>query len=131
MSSFSAIIAAILPFLLWPVEMVLPYPAMIEESAKFLLLYSLARQQSPLDSRYNFLIVGFFFALTESVLFLYNIHAAGGRDMLILRLILTIPLHVVTSYVSISFVRKTRFLGLLCAIAIHAVYNHYIPLLVR
>ncbi len=126
MSVISILIAAILPFIVWPLEAVLPYPAMIEEVFKAGAVYITGKDLASFDPRLTALGIGFFFAMSESVLYLYNIASVGGPNTFLLRLALTIPLHAITTYVS----SRTLFQGpakaisgILGAILIHYAYN--------
>src|SRR3989344_9222617 len=113
--------AAMTPFLLWPVELLLPFPYIIEEIAKAILISSILLLTRSTQIRMA-IIIGVLFAISESVLYLFNIYLVGDIKTLLLRLLLTIPLHVITTLVILIFAMATRkllFLGLIIAMAIH------------
>lgn len=123
------LIAAILPFILWPLEHILPYPAFIEEIAKVVIVFY-SKKHSP---EYNPLItglsVGVLFALSEAVLYLFNFALVGNLTELLVRLALTIPLHTTSALIiaySFKKGRKGLLLGTILAMALHQIYNIYI-----
>ena len=126
MSVISILIAAILPFIVWPLEAVLPYPAMIEEVFKAGTVFVTGKDLAHFSPRRTALGIGFFFAMSESVLYLYNIASVGGPNTFLIRLALTIPLHAITTYISARTIfqgRAKAISGVLGAILIHYAYN--------
>ncbi len=121
--------AAILPFVVWPIEYLFPYPFVIEEVAKALLIYPLLVLVSLTDKIKLVVIVGILFALSESVLFIFNILLVGDASTIFLRLLLTIPLHVFTALIILLFANFDRALiivGVICSACLHFIYNHLI-----
>jgi RsiW-degrading membrane proteinase PrsW (M82 family) len=126
MSVLTPFIALILPFIVWPLELFLPYPAVVEELAKAACIFFLNRKMTPFNPLLTGVSVGLMFALSESVLYLFNIAAIGSIATLLVRLVLTIPMHAATSYVIALTVFKGRWravYGILGAIILHACYN--------
>ncbi len=126
MSVISILIAAILPFIVWPLEAVLPYPAMVEEVFKAGTVYFTGKDLKDYNPRMTALGIGLVFAMSESVLYLYNIASVGGPNTFLVRLALTIPLHTITTYISARtlFHGRTKAVsGVLGAILIHYAYN--------
>lgn len=126
MYSLTPLIAAVLPFIVWPIELVLPYPAVVEELAKAATVFFLNRHVEKFHPYTIGIVVGCMFALSESVLYLFNITAVGTLSTFLVRLALTIPLHIVTAtIISQNVLKGTQraLFGILCAIAIHAFYN--------
>jgi len=129
-SSFSALLtplyAAILPFTLWPIEYFFPYPHVVEELAKALLVTGLNKHKAA------YLIAvcsGLVFAISESVLYMMNIVATQHISTLGVRLLLTIPLHAGTTLIMLAFYRfEKNYLtaGVVIAIAIHYLFNLYV-----
>lgn len=126
MHALTPIIAAALPFVVWPIELFLPYPAVVEELAKTATVFLLNRQIKNFNPYLVGISVGGMFAISESVLYLFNISAVGNIATLFMRLMLTIPLHILTSVmISTNVLKGTRRagFGIVCAIAIHSLYN--------
>ena len=109
------VISAILPFVIWPIERLLPYPHLVEEISKAVFLL-FARKKVTISTA---VYCGLAFALGESVMYLMN-----GQDIFLTRLVLTIPLHVLT-FVILRF----SLWGLQLAIAIHWTFNYLVALL--
>lgn len=88
--------AAIAPLILWPIEIVFPYPHIVEELAKAILVFFVLKTART-SSQINLAVAsGFLFAISESVLYLFNLLAVGSTGTLLARLATTIPLHVTT-----------------------------------
>jgi hypothetical protein len=126
------LISLFLPYIIWPIEQFLPYPHIVEELAKGLLVYFLVNEKL---SRSAILVVslfmGLFFALTESVFYIANIWLVGNVNTFIIRLLLTIPLHSLTTLaiaLPSSFNKKLIIIGVAMAILIHFFYNRFIAI---
>lgn len=132
MSLDVTLFAIIAPFVVWPIELLLPYPYIVEEVMKWIIV-RYAHTRTELSSSLAIaLIVGFLFAMSEMALFMYNIVQTGTLSTLFLRLALTIPLHVGTSFVLAYTARRNAFiiaLGLATAMLFHYMYNLYVPTL--
>ncbi len=127
------LVAAIAPFLIWPIEIFFPYPHVIEEMTKALLIFFLLKSTDNRQKIYGAILVGFLFAFSENVLYMLNIFSAGNPQELILRFVLTMPMHIVTSVVilSLSLIDKRLiFLGIILAGFIHYFFNIYVSSLV-
>lgn len=118
--------ASVAPFLVWPLELIFPYPYLVEELVKgFLVLYILKSEDQAGRIKLT-ILSGLFFAFSESVMYLSNIFMVGTFWTFAERLLLTIPLHVGTTLVILfSGMRKKIFfpLGLIVAILIHYFFN--------
>lgn len=113
-SNLLPLFAVAAPFLAWPVELLLPYPYLVEELLKAALVYW-GRPRL-----HTALLSGTLFAFSEAVFYLFNSPLAFSR------LAFTIPLHAGT-FALLAFSRRRLFpLGLLTAILIHWVYNYYL-----
>lgn len=118
--------ASIAPFLIWPIELIFPYPYIIEELFKGLLVVFILRSSDNKERIRLAILVGLFFAFSESVLYMSNILLVGTVWTFIQRLLLTVPLHVITTLlILLSGMRKKRFLGLgiLGAMLLHYLFN--------
>lgn len=119
--------AAILPFFLWPIEMLLPYPFIVEELAKALLVYWILVSVSGKSTQIKIaILVGVLFSFSESILYLVNILQVGNGWTIVQRLLLTTPLHVITILIMLFFGmwKKTYLiLGVLLAMLLHYWFN--------
>jgi len=97
---------AVLPFGLWFIEQVLPFPAVVEELAKALVVYRVAGWKPAFG-------LGLVFGFSETVLFTLNTFDLWQR------LLLTVPMHGLTAAVMVRFGKP----GLVLAILIHYLFN--------
>jgi RsiW-degrading membrane proteinase PrsW (M82 family) len=118
------------PYLLWPVELFLPYPYIVEEIAKAILVLILLRIEDDRKTQiYVALGIGACFAFTESVFYIFNISLVGSIYTYFLRLLLTIPLHSITTLIIFLVTTmnqdKKRYLvtGVFIAGVIHFLFN--------
>ena len=121
------LLGAILPFILWPIELVLPYPYLVEEIAKVIIVYLILNSTLKLKEKFQITFLsGLLFSISESVMYLFNISQVGSTETLFLRLALTIPLHVATMIIILIFGlkrKKMSILGILLTIPIHYFFN--------
>lgn len=83
------------PLLLWPVEAILPFPFLIEEGVKF--YWALNLRRVPVKAAYvTAAVTGGLFALSETFLYLLNASLLGSGGFLWWRLMLTLPMHLLT-----------------------------------
>jgi len=121
--------ALIAPFVIWPIELILPYPHVIEELAKTFLILTLLDLKKTSEKIKLAILIGILFAFSESVLFLFNIQLVGSLKTFLLRLLVTIPLHATTSLVILLPALKDKKLiifGFFLAVIIHYFFNLYI-----
>lgn len=134
-SSLVPLFAVVAPLVLWPVEILLPFPAIVEELAKFAILFSGSTQLLNTTGRLRQgILVGSLFAFSETILYFFNYLLLGTPRLLFYRLMITLLLHVSTSSIISLSLTKSRFIvaliGLPTAIFIHYLYNAYlVPLL--
>ena len=112
-NSLIPLFAIIAPFLVWPIELILPYPHVVEEIAKGILVYH--GHFRPKQA----LLVGAIFAFSEAVFYSLNSPFAFSR------LMYTLPLHAGTSLVMALTGRKLWPLGLAAAVLLHWLYNKF------
>lgn len=110
------------PLFLWPVEYFFPFPFIAEEIVKGGLIYFN-------DRLANSILVGFFFALSETGLYSFNLSSTDtfARDFFI-RLAVTSALHISTVIVMSLLSSKSKYLllpGILISILIHYFYNKF------
>lgn len=125
------IAALILPFVIWPIEIFLPYPYLIEEIAKGILIFSVLKEiKNPVEGVRISLILGMLFALSESVLYIFNIQLVGDLSTFLLRLAVTIPFHAFTSVVIFIFAYSKKItlalFGITIAVVLHFLFNSLI-----
>jgi hypothetical protein len=120
--------ALIAPFLVWPLELALPYPHVVEEIVKGIFVYFILTSGNKAKIKLA-ITVGFIFAFSESVMYMSNIFLAGTLWTLIERLLLTIPLHATTMLIILfSGMRKKAFLplGITAAMLLHYYFNLFV-----
>jgi RsiW-degrading membrane proteinase PrsW (M82 family) len=119
--------ALILPFMLWPIEYVFPYPFLVEELVKYLMvLYILNTVEDNMLKVKVAAASGVFFALSETVIYIFNIQLVGSVETIIIRLVLTIPLHVLTYLlILIPGIKDKRLaiVGVVAAMLLHYLFN--------
>ncbi|MDO8452597.1 MAG: PrsW family glutamic-type intramembrane protease [bacterium] len=129
MPALIPLFAAILPFILWPVEILFPYPHIIEELGKALLIFFLLKSGSLRQKILGAALIGFLFAFSENVLYMLNIFSGANTQDLLLRFVITMPMHIATSVVimAISLIDKRLiFIGVILAGLIHYFFNSYV-----
>lgn len=119
------------PLLLLPVEKILPYPHFIEEVIKLVIVGVIIKTEKQTKRNLWFWIfmVGFLFAISESILYLVNIFALGDLMAFPKRLVLTGGLHIGTVMLMYLLGRKKYaglFVGFIIAIAIHYFFNIWV-----
>ncbi|OGM14286.1 hypothetical protein A3A76_00205 [Candidatus Woesebacteria bacterium RIFCSPLOWO2_01_FULL_39_23] len=116
-----------LPFVLWPVEKLLPFPFLVEELVKVIYILLIIKEEEATKERLiSATVVGVLFALSESFFFLLNIQAVGTPSTLVTRLVLTLPLHVVTTVLIMLptlLNKKLIILGFILAATLHFLFN--------
>lgn len=121
--------AAILPFVLWPIEFIFPYPYIIEELAKVVLVFFIFKTPGKSSQISLIISAGLLFAFSESVLYLSNIMLVGTVWTFVWRLLLTSFLHVLTMLIIfVSGIKKRKFLlfGVIIAMILHYYFNVFI-----
>jgi hypothetical protein len=116
----------IVPFVLWPIERFLPYPHIIEEIAKLLLVWNVANYENSKIGVIMTITMGILFTLSETAIHSYNLFFSGGFIQFANRVVLTGLLHSLTFvllFVTIKINKKLAPLGLLIAVVIHYAYN--------
>jgi len=117
------IFAFITPAVLWPIEIFFPYPHIIEELAKALLIFFLLKSNSTFQKICGTVLIGFLFGLSENFLYLLNTTTTQTH---LLRFIFTMPLHIITSVVILLptlIDKRLIFLGVILAGLIHYFFN--------
>lgn len=118
MNLLAPLLALAAPFLLWPVELYLPYPYVLEELVKAGLVWLVIRDKHHQPQLLIAIAIGAAFAFSESVLYIFNFNPW--------RVVLAPLLHITTTliiYFSYRINRKLLFLGVLLAGLVHFLYN--------
>ena len=118
-----SLICLFAPLPLWLVEVILPFPYIIEELFKFIIVKKINS-----TSFWAPLLLGLLFSISESVLYLTNFFQLGDFSLLPLRILLTTTLHCGLFLLQYSF-RSHRYfswLSLFLAILIHLLYNYLV-----
>lgn len=121
--------ALIAPFVVWPIELILPYPHIIEELAKAVLVFTLLDLPDRLEKIKLAILIGVLFAFSESVLYLFNIQLVGNIQTYFVRLLVTVPLHVITTLIILLPSLKNKKLiivGVILASLVHYLFNLHI-----
>lgn len=124
-----SLFASIAPFLIWPIELIFPYPYIVEELAKGIFVFFILKSSGNKTRIRLAILAGLFFAFSESVLYMSNILLVGTVWTFIERLLLTIPLHIITTLLILfSSMRKKGFLGLgiVAAMLLHYLFNLFV-----
>lgn len=115
------------PIVLLPIVRVAGHSIIFEEISKAMIILLLSRVGM---SRQNYIapsiLVGISFGISESVLYLNNAFAIGVFDELWYRVLLTTPLHGLTTLIFAWMVTKNRYFllpAILFIIALHVIFN--------
>lgn len=122
----SPLMALMAPFLVALIEWFLPYPHLVEELVKAGLVFSILSIKPNSQQLKLAVLMGFLFAVSETVLYSLNFFLLDSFFPLVLRLGLTTGLHVATMLCLLlpTFInRRLIYLGLLLAIILHYGYN--------
>lgn len=118
--------ALIAPFILWPIELIFPFPHIVEEVTKGIFVWFLLALPHKKTQIVLGILIGSIFALSESCLYIFNILLVGTLQTFFIRLAFTALLHSGTLMIMLIATRinkKLAPLGLLLAILIHYLYN--------
>lgn len=128
----AALYSAIAPLVLLLVSSVWVYPAALEEVVKWgILRLNQSSDHSPKDQQgselWNGLVVGLVFGISETILYSFNAWSGGQWGVMITRLALTVPMHIVTaSILAWGIKNKLVWAALPCAMIVHTVFNYYV-----
>jgi len=123
------LMALIAPFLVWPIEYFLPYPYLIEEIVKAILVFNIIFFVNKKNQLVIAATVGVLFSLSESVLYSFNFFPLNSIMPFFYRIFATTLLHSGTILIMLLFFSKSKKLfpiGLTVAILIHYLYNKII-----
>ena len=125
------LIALIGPIVLIPIEKVLPYPYILEEIVKVIMVFLILSTTGKIFQIKLATFAGFFFALSENIFYLSSPNLYTSPDIFLKRFFLVSLLHIITILAILIPSQKYRFLILpatLIAMFIHYFYNQNIML---
>ena len=128
------ILALIAPIVLLPIEKILPYPYILEELAKTILVFLILTIAGKLFQIKLAIFIGFLFALSENIFYLSHSTLYASPIFFIERFFLTSALHILTTLIILLPAQKNRrliFPAALLAILTHYFYNQFIVLLFK
>ena len=123
---FVPLVALISPFIIWPIELLLPFPYIVEEIVKAAFVVSIVDLPEKATQVKIVLAAALAFTLSETILYFLNITLNGGLSALVTRLILTGSLHSLTMIIMLTFTFRSKrwiLIGLIVAMLIHYSYN--------
>lgn len=126
MAIYAPLLSVVGPLLLWPIELILPYPFIVEEIFKAVIVYLILEVSSKKSQEKLVIASAILFSLSESVLYIFNISLVGNINDFILRFIITTIMHTSTFLVIYLLGRiNTKYLalGVLTGATIHYFYN--------
>ena len=127
---FIVMAGVVLPALLIPIVTMTGYSEVIEEFAKALVVSFLILQLSSHKSQIiGAVVFGFWFGLSENMLYLNQIFQLGDMSVFLNRFIWTLPMHILTILImTFSGMAGRVFLvfGFVAAVILHAFFNQII-----
>ncbi len=124
--------ALILPLILIPVEKIAPYPHVVEEIAKAILIFTILKNSKPKSQLILILIMAFLFALSENIFYSTNFITGGILYSFWQRFLLTTGLHLLTAVIILLPSQKKLKLivpATMIAIIVHYFYNQLVLLI--
>jgi len=117
----------IAPFFIIPIVKIVGYSEVIEEILKALVVVFVLNNFKPLPKRIkNVTLFILSFGLSESLLYLNYACQLGNIDIFWQRIVLTIPMHIVTALIILFSAlknKKTIILGIIVSLVIHLSFN--------
>ncbi len=126
------LVGLIIPFFCWAIEVLLPYPYIIEELGKAIFIFFAWKFPLKLTKIKLTILMAVFFSFSEGVFYLFRFSFSGSLLFFSLRLLLTTLLHTTTSLVILLPTLKSKKLILISlplAMIIHYLYNDFASLI--
>jgi len=123
--------ALILPLILIPIERIIPYPYVIEEITKAILILRILKASKPKSQLAITFIMAFLFALSENIFYSTNFIVNGILHTFWQRFLLTTNLHILTAVIIlIPSQKKLKLIvpATILAMIIHYFYNQLVLL---
>jgi len=120
--------ATIAPWVMLIVSKVWQYPAVLEEIIKMLILRAPLGGQGELRVGWvRGLVVGLAFGLSEAVLYTIPVWSSGDWSVMVARLAMTVPMHMIGGIViGVAVERRIAIVGLVVAMLMHGLFNSLI-----
>ncbi len=120
-----------LPMFCYLAEQVVPKPEVVEEIFKFILVYFLVKFIDHGKSRIGLALkLGASFVITETLFYFVNFYLLGRPEIVVIRILVTLSLHVLTYLILINGIisRKTIYylISLSFAIVCHFLFNYFL-----
>lgn len=120
-------LALFVPFLLVFVEVVFPFPFIVEELAKLIMVVILVRKVGAQNlTLLNVGLIGLIFGLSETVFYITNAFVLGNINSIVVRLTVTVPMHVLTTIIMFIIGRRGKVwwgVGYIAAMLAHYAFN--------
>lgn len=123
------VFSLVFPLLLLPVEKVLPYPYILEELSKAILIILILRIPSKNFQIKLAVFSAFLFAFSENFFYLATFIENGNLNLFLQRFILTSILHIITALIILLLSQKNSrlfFPAVFIAMLFHFFYNYAI-----
>ena|SRR4030042_2083256 len=124
----------IAPLLLIPIEKIFPYPHIIEEIFKAILVLFILKIPPKNFQIKLALFIGFLFAFSENFFYLPNFIESGNLGLFFQRFALASSLHILTILIILIPSQKRRYLifpATIFAMVAHYFYNQLIVFLIK
>lgn len=121
------VICLFAPFPLWLIETVLPYPYLIEEIFKLIIIKKISA-----DNKYWYsILLGIVFSLSESILYLINFFQLGNFNLFPLRILMTTTMHTFLFLLLYTFRsnKLTLIISFIIAVVIHFFFNYTVSII--
>ncbi len=122
---FTLIFVSVAPLILIPIELVIPYPHIVEELAKLLIIFFVIQLNK--NSQFKLVLISsFLFAFSESMFYLGSAYSGGYAFLFAQKLLLTTLFHTSTLLLFLFSARRAKkllFIALPMAILWHFLFN--------
>lgn len=129
MNTLPLLFSLFAPFAVWPIEKIFPYPYIIEEIGKAVIVFFGSKDLSIKDGIKQYILCGFLFSLTETVFYSTNIGLSGQLNLYLIRIVTTTILHSATfTLLFLTYKKNAKLMpaGLFAAGILHFLYNLFI-----
>lgn len=123
-------LALFVPFLLVFVEVVFPFPFIVEELVKLIMIMILVRRVGAENlTIVGVAMIGLIFGLSETVFYITDAFLLGSSSAIVIRLFVTVPMHILTVIIMFIIGRKKKIwwvVGYVVAVIIHYTFNQLV-----
>lgn len=128
MGALIPLISATGPMLLWLVELYAPYPFIVEEVFKGIIVYLILKEKAAHQEKLV-IISALLFSISENFLYIFNFSMVGNINIFLLRLVLTTFMHTATFLIIYQAGRRNIAwlpIGVILGGLVHYFYNELI-----